>query len=314
MDERLSLHQLELFCSVVDHGSYVETAKDLMMTQPALSLQVKSLQTALSTKLFERRGNRMYLTETGKMTYDFAVDILSLEKKLRSTIMEMNDCDHGNLSIGSNRPFGRYFLPSLITSYMEAYENVQVSVVYKDTETIYSQMSNKILDVGVVTSDDTVPVPSDLNATMLRHDHWCLVCSRNSPWSNYGVIDKSLFEAAPLVSAVTHSTHWKLIQKILINLGITDGQYHIRLRMEDLESIKYVVLKGLGIAFLPHTAVRRELENKQLIEFPFPDGTHPALNCVIVTQRSGKLRPTVQNFLDFLLETFPVSSVTKQTK
>ncbi|MFB5188787.1 LysR family transcriptional regulator [Alicyclobacillus fastidiosus] len=305
MSEHLSLHQLELFRSVVDHGSYVEAAKELMITQPALSLQVKSLQNFLSTALFERKGNHLYLTDTGRIAYEFAQDILALEQKLITTVDELMQHDQGNLAIGSNRPFGRYFLPHIIAQYMGKLDEIQISVVYKDTETIYNQVLNKILDVGVVTSDETVPLPSGLRATMLRHDHWCLVCSSQSPWAQHVEIARHLFQSIPLISAVTHSTHWKLIQQILRNLGISDEDYTIRLRMEDLESIKIVVLEGLGMAFLPYTSVRQELANGQLVEFSFPDLRHPPLDCVIVTQNNLALRPTVQRFVDFLVASFP---------
>lgn len=305
MNEHLNLHQLELFCAVVDHGSYVDTAKDLMMTQPALSLQVKSLQSFLSATLFERRGNRLYLTEAGRITYEFAKDILAMEEKLKHSLTELNQGDQGNLSIGSSRPFGRYILPHLVATYLQAFEKVNVSVVYKDTEAVYEQVLNRILDIGIVTSDESVPLPAGLQATLLRHDYWCLVSSTHAPWANHREIRPSLFQDAPLISAVTHSTHWKLIQNILRHLDIQEGDYTIRLRMEDLESIKVVVQKGLGMAFLPHTAVARELESGQLVEFAFPDGRYPPLDCVVVTQTKAPLRPTVQKFLDYLSTSLP---------
>ncbi|WP_026961608.1 LysR family transcriptional regulator [Alicyclobacillus herbarius] len=306
MNEHLSLHQLELFCAVVDHGSYVNAARELMMTQPALSLQVKSLQKALGTQLFERRGNRITLTETGRTTYEFAQNLLTLEHHLKTTVQDLMQSRHGTISIGSSRPFGRYFVPLVISEFLQLHDGIDVSVIYKDTETIYNHVLNRILDVGIVTSDEVVPLPDRLNAIKLRHDYWCLVSNADQPWSKASQIDKELFQRAPLITAVAHSTHWKLIQKILDTLGIAPFDYRIRLRMEDLESIKVVVQHGLGIAFLPYTAVRNELANGQLIEFQFPNG-RPPLNCVIITLNSQHYRPAVQRFMEFLLERFPVS-------
>ncbi|MCL6598123.1 MAG: LysR family transcriptional regulator [Alicyclobacillus macrosporangiidus] len=311
MNDHLSLHQLKLFCAVVENGSYVDTAKQLMMTQPALSLQVKSLQMALGTRLFERRSNRLVLTETGRLTYELARNILALEQRLKSTVKDLMHADHGSISIGSFRPFGRYFIPYIVSEYLQQFEYVDVSVVYKDTETIYNHVLNRILDVGVVASDDAVPVPPGLRTTKLRHDHWCLVSSPDRPWIEPRRIDKALFQRAPLITAVSHSTHWKLIQKILSNLGLRPSDYTIRLRMDDLESIKVVVLRGLGIAFLPYTSVQSELATGRLVEYPFPDG-HPPLNCVIVTLDSRSSRPTVQRFVEFVLERFPLSADSKE--
>jgi len=302
----LNLHQLELFCSVVDYGSYVEAAKHLMITQPALSLQVKSLQTALGTKLFERRGNQIYLTEDGEIACNFARDILTLEQKLKSTLEEMRKKQHGNLAIGSSRPFQGYIMPYLVSNYLEQLENVQISVVYKDTESIYNQVLSKLLDIGIVTSHETIPLPPGLQATMLHHDHWCLVGRSDSPWASDRAITKHLFQSAPLISAVKHSVHWKLIQSILLGLGIREGEYTVPLRIEDLESIKTVVLSGLGIAFLPYASIYKELAREELVEFVFPDGKNPPLHSVIITQKNTRMRPSVQLFVDFLFETFPL--------
>jgi len=106
-----------------------------------------------------------------------------------------------------------------------------------------------------------------------------------------------------LVTGVAHSTHWKLIQKLLGELGLQPQDYTIRLRMEDLESIKAVVLRGLGIAFLPYSTVQAELQGGRLLEYPFPNG-QPPLHSVIVTLGRQAVRPTVGRFVDFLLHHF----------
>jgi DNA-binding transcriptional LysR family regulator len=305
VNEHLSLHQLKLFCAVVDHGSYVEAAKELFMTQPSLSLQIKSLQKILSTPLFERRGNRLHLTESGKITYEYAKNILLLEQKLKSAIQEIQEGDQGTLSIGCSRTFGRYILLQILDHFLEDNKKVQVSVVHKDTESIYNQVLNKILDVGIITSDESVPLPPGLQVRKFRHDHWCLVSSSQAPWANQKWIHRNLFRTVPLISALKNTIHWRLIQKILFYLNISEEDYCIQLRMEDLEAIKIGVLKGLGIAFLPYTLVQEELERGDLVEFLFPDHSHPPLDCLIVTQKDTIQRPIVQKFIDFFHKTFP---------
>lgn len=307
MNDHLSLHQLELFCAVVDHGSYVATAKQLMVTQPAVSLQVKALQTTLGTQFFERKNNRMNLTQTGRITYEFAQNLLALEQQLKKTVEGVMKSEQGEISIGSARPFGKYFIPLIVSEFLQEHERMDVSVVFNDTETIYNQVLNRILDVGVVTSDEALPLPPGLHATELRHDYWCLVSAVDRPWSDVSRISKQLFARAPFITAVSHSPHWKLIHNILTSIELEPTDYQIRLRMEDLEAIKVVVQHGLGIAFLPYSSVKNELTSGQLMEFAFPD-EHPSLNCVIVTMDHMKNRPAVQRFTSFLSERFPLNS------
>jgi DNA-binding transcriptional LysR family regulator len=304
LEEHLSLHQLELFCAVVEHGSYMDAARHLFITQPSLSLQVKSLQKMLGAELLERRHNRMILTEVGRMTYEMARNMLALERQLKSTVADLIRPDYGSLAIGSSRPFGRNFIADAVSDFVSRHEEVEVSVVYRDTEILYEQVVSRALDIGIVTGDDTIPIPPELNAVTLRHDHWCLVSSAHAPWADNPEVHFSLFQRAPLITGVVHSTHWKLIQKLLRDLGLHPGDYHVRLRMDDLESIKVVVLRGLGIAFLPHSTVQKELAEGALMEFRYPRG-NPPLQCVIVHSNQQPLRPTVANFINFLAERFP---------
>lgn len=300
MEDHLSLHQLELFCSVAEHGSFVEAARRLYLTQPSLSGQVKALERALGIKLFERHHGRTALTQAGRMVYEFAQNLLALERRLKAAAADFGTPDYGTLAIGSSRPFGRNVIPDVVSEFVRAHEQVEVSVVYKDTEALYEELLNRTLDVGVVTGDATIPVPPGLEAVTLRYDYWTLVASKDAPWAQHPRLDPALFRIAPLITGVQHSTHWKLIQKLLADLGLRPGDYTVRLRMEDLDAIKVIVLGGLGIAFLPFSLVQDEIRQGELVTFAFPRG-EPPLHCVVVTVPKPQLRPTVTHFVEFLL-------------
>lgn len=300
MEGHLSLHQLELFCAVAEHGSFVEAARRLYLTQPSLSGQVKALERVLGVKLFERRYGRTVLTEAGRISYDFAQNLLTLERRFRAAVEDFVKPEFGTLAIGSSRPFGRNVIPDVVSEFVRAHEQVEVSVVYKDTEALYQELLNRTLDVGVVTGDASIPVPPGLEAVTLPYDHWTLVASKDAPWAQHPCLEPELFAQAPLITGVQHSTHWKLIQKLLADLGLRPGDYTVRLRMEDLDAIKVTVLGGLGIAFLPFSLVQDEIRRGELVAFAFPR-EEPPLHCVIVAMPQSQLRPTVSHFVEFLL-------------
>ncbi|MCL6592503.1 MAG: LysR family transcriptional regulator [Alicyclobacillus sp.] len=303
MYNRLSLHQLDLFCTVVDHGSYVEAAKRLNVTQPALSLQVKALQNALGVSLLVRKGNRLFLTESGRIVYQYGRDILALEDRLRTALQELVNPQESQLAVGSNRAFGFQLDPLIARFTRDVDQHMQISVVYKDTESLYSGVANQLLDLGIVTRDESIPVPPGLEARPLCQDTWRLVSRSDAPWvSDHTSLGRDLFAAAPLIGPVKPSPHWRIVRQLLTRSGVHDNDCTVRLRLQDLESIKQMVLRGLGIAFLPYAAVRGELASGQLCEFNFPDGFHPPLEFLLITREPPQSRPALQRFVDYLYE------------
>src|SRR3954452_14176351 len=117
MEMPVNLHQLQLFCCVVEAGSYTQAAKNLFITQPALSLQIKSLEKKLGAKLFIRKGNNIELTKAGNLVKQYAYKLLNLDKQLHSSMKELLSGETGQITIGINRPFGRYLLPKFILSF-----------------------------------------------------------------------------------------------------------------------------------------------------------------------------------------------------
>ncbi|MCL6592550.1 MAG: LysR family transcriptional regulator [Alicyclobacillus sp.] len=303
MYNRLSLHQLDLFCTVVDHGSYVEAAKRLNVTQPALSLQVKALQNALGSPLLVRKGNKLFLTESGRIVYQYGRDILALEDRLRTALQELVNPRESQLAVGSNRAFGFQLDPLIARFAGEVDHNIQVSVVYKDTESLYSGVANQLLDLGIVTRDESIPIPPGLEVRPLCRDTWRLVSRCDPPWvARHKFIGRDLFAVAPLIGPVKPSPHWRIVHQLLARSGVRDSDCTVRLRLQDLESIKQMVLRGLGIAFLPYAAVSSELASGQLCEFNFPDGLHPPLEFLLITREPPHSRPALQRFVEYLYE------------
>ncbi|HCI81503.1 MAG TPA: LysR family transcriptional regulator, partial [Ktedonobacter sp.] len=75
----MNLHQLHIFCSVVEHRSYTKAADALFMTQPAVSLQMQALERSLQVKLLERINQQLVVTEAGQALYQCALPMLNAE-------------------------------------------------------------------------------------------------------------------------------------------------------------------------------------------------------------------------------------------
>ncbi|MCL6633801.1 MAG: LysR family transcriptional regulator [Alicyclobacillus herbarius] len=301
MDEPLKLNQLQLFCSVVDNGGYTKASEHLNMTQPAVSQQVRSLERQLGTKLFVRRGNQVVPSEAGKVVYEYAQNMLRLDIRLKSAIRSLSSRTSETVVIGSNRPFGRYLLPGILVHYSREFPEVRIDVHYANSQEICEQVINNVVDMGLVAWDPSIELPQGLTARVIRNDPWCLVAASDTDWiRNHNVVSRSLVQTAPLISSTESSTNWKIIQRILNELDIGMEDYQVRLRLDDIESIKQIVLQGIGIAFLQLSAIQQELQEGRLSQFSFPKGYQPALSYIIVTKTKGHISASAAQLMNYL--------------
>src|SRR5690349_23895037 len=107
----MNLHQLRIFCSVVEYGGYTRAAETLYMTQPAVSLQVRALERSLQVKLFEHVNQRLAVTEAGHALYQCALPMLNAEKEAERVLAELKGAVRGKLVVAANTTGGMYIVP-----------------------------------------------------------------------------------------------------------------------------------------------------------------------------------------------------------
>jgi DNA-binding transcriptional LysR family regulator len=257
----------------------------------------------LGTKLFVRKGNYIELTDVGKHVEQYASNILSLDKKIRSSVKELVSGEAGHIVIGSNRPIGRYLLPNFILKFMQRYPTVELSTTYDNTEQICHYVLDEKVNVGFVVWSNEQPIPSKFKKYLIRKDYWVLVCAGGSPWTTWQGSIQDVLRKAPLIGSLPKTSHGEIIKIELQKLGLDSNDYKFSLRLDDIESIKMAVISQLGIAFLPRISIDRELTNGELVQVPLIDEYKPALDCYLFLKEGAYITPTLNNFINFILET-----------
>src|SRR5262245_48848193 len=147
----MDTRQLTAFCAVVDKRSFSQAAEALGVTQPAVSLQVRSLEQRLGRRLLDRSGRRVEPTEAGLTLYRSAQRMLQLERQL------IDDLEHdatgelrGSLAIGASTGPGAHFVPLLLCEFQREHPVVAVSLHVSDTFAVIDQVAERGLELGVV--------------------------------------------------------------------------------------------------------------------------------------------------------------------
>src|SRR5579859_6119036 len=143
--------QLAAFCAVVERRSFSQAAEQLGVTQPAVSLQIRSLEKRLGTQLLDRSGRRVEPTEAGRRLYRSSQRLLALEEQLLAELGEDAGGElAGRLEIGASTGPGGTVLPVLLCEFQELHPEVHVALSVSDTQRVVEQVARRELELCVV--------------------------------------------------------------------------------------------------------------------------------------------------------------------
>ena len=127
--------KLKTFITVAKENSFSKAAKILFMTQPTISIQIKKLEEEYGTKLFERSGSIVKLTESGKVLYEHAEIILNHYQLAKNAVCNVSINIKGKITIGVSTVLGKYFLPKILGNYKK---NIRTLILQCLPETMRS--------------------------------------------------------------------------------------------------------------------------------------------------------------------------------
>src|SRR5919108_630388 len=145
----MDTRQLQAFCAVVEKKSFSQAADQLGVTQPAVSLQVRSLEQRLGQTLLDRSGRRVEPTEAGRTLYRSAQRMLALEEQLYEEVASDGRLA-GTLAIGSSTGPGAHLVPLLLCEFQREHSDVRVALSIWDTQTVIDHVLDRELELGVV--------------------------------------------------------------------------------------------------------------------------------------------------------------------
>ncbi len=246
----MELFQIRSFLKAAEEGSITRAAESLFITQPAVTGHIQALEKELGAPLFDRTGRGVQLTEAGLALLDHAKRSLAILDECKQVISDLGSGKGGKLIIGAGVTTSIFQLPKWLAKFRERKPEVEMIVRTGRSSEVVSMTLAREIDLGFVTS----PVDnSDLRITGLFDEQIRLVAHPN--WQHDG---KSITELsqAPLILFGKNSGFRDYLDRTFADAGITPN---IRMESDSLEAIKSFVASGLGLSFLPMSAVEKEI-------------------------------------------------------
>jgi DNA-binding transcriptional LysR family regulator len=252
----MDTRQLAAFCAVVERKSFSQAAERLGVTQPAVSLQIRSLEDRLGQQLLDRSGRRVEPTEAGRRLYRSAQRLLAQERQLLEEIAgEAEGPLRGQLAMGASTGPGGTVVPVLLCEFAEANPDVTVELSISDTQTIVDRVARRELELGVVGA---TPRNRSVAYEPLFRDEVVLVCPPQHRFAGKTVTLDDLRDV-PLIVMQEGAGVRKVIEDELRQAGTRLRDLDVRLELGLQESVKSAVEAGHGVTFISRTAVEPEL-------------------------------------------------------
>ena len=146
-----TLRQLQLFEAVARNASFTRAAEELHLTQPAVSTQVKQLESEVGTPLFEHMGRKIFLTEPGREMYEFSRNISQKFTDIGMVLDELKGVKRGLLNI-SVTSTAEYFSPYLLAAFCRQNAGITVNLDVTNREVLLRQLADNIPDMAIMGS------------------------------------------------------------------------------------------------------------------------------------------------------------------
>ena len=250
----MDIENLQAFIAVAEHQSFSLAAEHLYLTQPAISKRIASLEDELRTRLFDRIGRKVELTETGYALLPRARNILLEIEDSRRAITNLTGKISGQLKIGTSHHIGLHRLPSVLRNYTRHHPDVELDLHFMDSEEACRAIQHGDLELGIVTLP--LQTPDELHSQLVWPDPMSVVVTRDHELSERDNLNLELLSQEPAILP-THGTYTReIIEQYLRPKGI---HLNVRMATNYLETIKMMVSIGLGWSILPRSMLGNEL-------------------------------------------------------
>ena len=293
----MDIRRLEVFCKLMETGSFSRTAQELGLTQPTVSGHIKSLERDIGLQLFDRRRRQIVPTGAAEVLLGFALKILELRKEAGFALEKFRGRISGRLRMGGSTIPGAYILPALIGRFRRIHEDTQMSLVLGDTVEIAAQVAAGHLELGVVGAFSEL---EGLSYEPLLEDQMVLAAPTvRFPGESSRKLKVSDLVDRPFIIREEGSGTRTVMLRALAEHDLSLKDLNVVAEMGSTEAVRHSIKAGLGVSILSRVAVAEDVEAGHIEIIPV-DGLDLKRSFFLVTDSLRSKSPLGEAFIEFL--------------
>jgi molybdate transport repressor ModE-like protein len=252
----MNIDHLRTFREIARLGSFSGVARELGISQPAVSFQIQKLEQELGVRLIDRSQRTITLTAAGRRLLRFTEEIEGQQQKLEHDLDEMREEVSGDLNIAASTIPGEYLLPPLLAEFKRQHPAVKIQMAVSDSLTVIDKVRDNTYEMGFCGSE---PEGKDLAFFKFGGDEILLIVFPGHPLAGRGEITPDELEGEPLIFREAASGTQRSLEKLLSQAGFDTRKWVPNMVLGSTQAVVNAVAAGAGIAFVSDIAAKTSL-------------------------------------------------------
>jgi DNA-binding transcriptional LysR family regulator len=252
----MNVDQIKAFHKVAAAGSFTKAARELFLTQSAVSQQIRALEDEIGGRLFDRSGRTVRLTGEGEVLMAYATRLFDLHEEIETLFSGFRKLEKGRIAVGATAVIGTYFMPAVISAFHRQYPGIEIDLRMGNSETIQRMILDREADLGVA---GMIRKHKTLNSAFIHREDLLFVCSPHNPLADRETVEIAELDRIPFIWR-EKGTQTLAIVKKWFQENTSDDFPRQTLSLANMEAAKRIVEEGYGVTIIPASAACREIE------------------------------------------------------
>jgi LysR family transcriptional regulator, transcriptional activator of the cysJI operon len=279
--------RLRVFRAVAHHLNFSRAAEELLLTQPAVTQQIKALEEECGVPLFDRSGGHIALTLGGQALLPYAEQLKAISDEALAAVSGTSGKNAGHLAIGASQTIGQYLLPNLVAGFLRENPRITITAMSGNGDEMLEALIGHRIQLALIEGP---ALRKDIHVEPFMEDHMVLVVPASHEWADIE-IDVPMLKEAPLLMREFGSGSRRVVENALTQAGLKKKELHTRMELDSTEGLLSAVEAGLGVTFVSRWAVRnqlalgtlrvarvRGLQLSRMFSIVYPSGPEPGGN------------------------------------
>ncbi|WP_419659417.1 transcriptional regulator, LysR family [Desulfosarcina variabilis str. Montpellier] len=291
----LNLNHLRIFYCVAKNLSFTKAAKELCVSQPAVTAQMKLFENWCELKFFKKKGRGIQLTDTGHVLYMRVCKIFEHEKEIEGLLDDFKQLKQGVLRIGTTKTYVRLLMPMLAESFRRKYPMIRICLNEGSSKEVIQSLLDLTNEIAIGTKVLDDP---NISFSPFSKEELIPIISPSHPFTSRVSVTVDELAKEPLILNEPGSGTRKYVTELFEREGCPPN---ILMETANSEFIKEQVIKGSGISFLVREAVQEELAQRKLMTVAIK-GKKVYIDACIARLKNEPLSPPAKAFIQMLDE------------
>ena len=294
----MDIRNLETFLKVVELGSFTKAAAELAYVQSTVTAHIQQMEQELGFPLFDRVGKKVYLTAGGQQLIPYARDALRIMEQI-SSLDQRPEKMKGILRIGVLESLMFSAMLNVLPMYQSRYKNIEIRIQTGSSRDLIEMLKKNQLDLIYIS--EVLNVDPELESCYKRRERMIFVASPGHKLANTGILSLHDILNDPLIITEKRGVVYRKLEELAARYRCS---FYASFTVNSVKAIIEMLMRNLGMAFLPEYAVREYISDGRLIEI-YADIPPQTYYSQVLYYRHKWIPPYMQGLIDTIRDNLP---------